>query len=329
MVDLHLHLDGSLTREELVILAMMSGESVEEAKKARISVDSSCKSLNEYLECFEYPLRVLQTKECIEKAIYMLIGRLSRDGLLYAEIRFAPQLHTKKGLSQREVVLAALNGLEKAKNDYLFPAQLILCTMRGEDNLKENLLTVDVAKEFLKKGVCALDLAGAEGLYETSLFEPIFQKANELDVPFTIHAGEADGPKSIWSAVKMGAKRIGHGVRAIEDPLLMSFLSMSGIALELCPTSETDTKAIADISALPIEEFLRKGIRVTLNTDDMTVSNITLKEEYEKIAKTFHFSDEIMKKLCINTIESAFLDGDQKDFLKEQFEKTYGRREKN
>lgn len=323
MIDLHLHLDGSLTREELVLLAKMSHVDIEKAKTAHISVDENCHSLNDYLECFEFPLKVLQKKECIEKAVYWLLGRLSRSGLLYAEVRFAPQLHTREGLTQKEVVEAAIGGLEKAKNDYSFPASLILCAMRGDKNEEENLLTVKLCKEYLHKGVCGLDLAGAETLYPTSMFKNVFRLANELNVPFTIHAGEASGPESIWEAVKLGARRIGHGVASSKDKMLLSFLASSGITLELCPTSEKDTHAIKSYEDLPIKTFLQYGVKVCLNTDDMTVSNITLSEECEKVQKTFGLSEETMKELIFNSVEASFLDNDQKDFLREEVEKKF------
>lgn len=323
MIDLHLHLDGSLTREELVLLAKMSGIPLEYAKTAHISVDESCHSLNDYLKCFEFPLKVLQKEECIEKAVYFLLSRLSRSGLLYAEVRFAPQLHTQEGLTQKDVVEAAIKGLEKAKKDYAFPANLILCAMRGEGNEEENLLTVRLAKEYLHKGVCGLDLAGAEALFPTSSFQNVFKLANELDIPFTIHAGEASGPDSIWEALRMGARRIGHGVSAVKDKMLLSFLASSGVLLELCPTSEKDTHAIDRYEDLPLKTFLRYGVKTCINTDDMTVSNITLQEECEKVQKTFGLSDETMKELFLNSVEGSFLENDQKDFLKEELEKKY------
>lgn len=323
MIDLHLHLDGSLTREELLSLAAMSHKPLESIKEARLSVDESCLSLNDYLECFETPLSVLQKKETIAKAVTYLIARLSHDGLFYAEIRFAPQLHTREGLSQREVVEAALLGLKEAKEQYLFPAQLILCLMRGDKNQEANMETVLLAKEYLDKGVCGIDLAGAEALYPTKDFAPFFQKARELDIPFTIHAGEAAGPESIWEALRFGARRIGHGVHAIKDKSLLGFLAATKIPLELCPTSEVDTHAIASIEDLPLREFMRLGIKVTINTDDMTVSNVTLAEEYAKLQKSFDLTEKEMRKLYENSIEAAFLSTEQKEFLFEKLEKLY------
>jgi len=325
MLDLHLHLDGSLTREELAFLAEMSGKDPKEAFKARISVDASCHSLNDYLECFEYPISVLQNEKTIAKAVYFLISRLSKDGLLYAEIRFAPQLHLRNGLTQSQVVAAAIAGLEEAKKEFLFPAKLILCAMRGDNNEAQNLETVRVAKEYLNKGVAAVDLAGAEALFPTNKHASAFRLCNELGVPFTCHAGEAAGPDSIWDAVKMGASRIGHGVRCVEDPLLVSFLANAGIPLELCPTSEVDTHAIPAYDALPLRKLMSSGVKVTINTDDMTVSNISLREEFAKAKEAFGLSDEEVKALIVNAIEAAYLEADQKAFLRARLEKAYER----
>ena len=325
MIDLHVHLDGSLTREELYRLALLSGLDPNEAKTAHISVDGNCTSLEEYLRCFDYPAKVLQKEVCIEEAFYMLSSRLARSGLLYAEIRFAPQHHIKGGLNQGEVVASAIRGIERTKKEYAFPCNIILCAMRGKGNEKENLETVEMAKDFYNQGVVGLDLAGAESLYPTKDFAYVFQKANEYGIPFTIHAGESEGPSSVWEAVRFGAARIGHGVRAVEDRSLLSFLAATGIVLELCPSSERDTHAISSYEALPIKELLKAGVKVCLNSDDMTVSNITLQEECLKVQKTFDFSSETMKMFYFTSVEAAFLDREQKDFLREQLEKRYER----
>ena len=179
-------------------------------------------------------------------------------------------------------------------------------------------------KYFFKNGVCGVDLAGSEASFDTSLFKEVFEKANQYDLPITIHAGEASGPNSVWDAIKMGARRIGHGVRSIEDPMLMEFLATTKIPLELCPTSEVDTHAIDCYSSLPIRQFMKKGIIVTINTDDMTISNITLEKEYKKLINTFKLSEDEVKTLIKNSIKASFLEEDQKDYLLEILEKKYG-----
>ena len=223
-VELHLHLDGAITPDIAKDLAALQKiklpyKDERELEKA-LMVSKDCRSLNEFLECFKLPCSLLQTKEGIARAVYLVQENIKRQGVVYAEIRFAPQLHMDKGLTMREVVESALDGLKKSD----LKCNLILCCMRMADNKEQNLETVKLAKEYLINeessedyGVVALDLAGAEALYKTEQFIDVFKLANELNVPFTIHAGEADGAESVKKAVEFGAKRIGHGVRSVEN----------------------------------------------------------------------------------------------------------------
>ncbi|MBO4391645.1 MAG: adenosine deaminase [Lachnospiraceae bacterium] len=319
LADLHLHLDGSLSPSLVRTLAKKDG-SPELARLSELScaeltellsVPEDCESLNDYLKCFDLPLSVLQREEQISLAVEDLLGRLRHQGISYAEIRFAPQLHTNKGLTQEDVVLAALEGLKKGTREPLsgdppIRASLILCCMRGKENESANLETIRLAAGYLGRGVCAADLAGTEALYPNELFEPVFSKARELAVPFTIHAGEAAGPESIRSALKMGAMRIGHGIRAIEDPGLIEELRDRQIPLEVCPTSNVQTRAARSYAEHPILQLLRMGLLVTVNTDNLTVSRITLPREYEKLRTILGMTDDEMLLLRKNSFKWLF-----------------------
>ena len=241
--------------------------------------------------------------------------------MLYAEIRFAPQLHTKKGVSQERVVQAALLGMQEALAGSFFRCKLILCCMRGADNHEENLLTVRTAAAFLGRGVAAVDLAGAEALYPTADFTDVFGFARELGVPFTIHAGEADGPESIEAALDFGASRIGHGVRAAEKPELLERLREQRIPLEMCPTSNVQTKAVPSLSRHPVLEFLRQGLCVTVNTDNMTVSDTTIEKEFGLLSRELGMTAEERKKLLLNAADAAFLTSEERWRLKDVIEK--------
>ena len=278
LVDLHLHLDGSLSVDSVKELMQIQGIKncySDSELLEKLQVSDGCRDLNEYLEKFDFPITLLQTKEALETASYNLLEELKTQGVIYAEIRFAPQFHTSKGLSQEQVVKAVIDGMRKSELN----ANLILCCMRGENNHDENIETVSVAKKFLKKGVAAIDLAGAEGLFPTSDYKDVFELASELGIPFTIHAGEAAGFTSVETAVEYGAVRIGHGVRSVESEDLLKKLSDKGIALELCPTSNLNTNIYRDISEYPIRKLMDAGITVTVNTDNMTVSNTNIKKE--------------------------------------------------
>lgn len=304
-IDLHLHLDGSLTPAYIIRQAEKQGVELpsynEEELLEYLRAPRDCKDLNEYLEKFALPCSVMQTEEAVTDAVEDLCRRLKEQGLIYAEIRFAPQLHLQKGLTQRQVVEAAVKGL---RVDEDFEAQLILCCMRMADNEEANLETVKVAAEYLKKGVAAADLAGAEGLFATADFAKVFAKARELNVPFTIHAGEAAGAESIRKAIQFGAKRIGHGVRCLEDEELVAYLREQQIPLEVCPTSNFQTRVVE--GEYPLKTMLEKGLCVTLNTDNMTVSDTTLEREFQIAEKILGLSEAQIQKLKANSVKAAF-----------------------
>ena len=177
------------------------------------------------------------------------------------------------------------------------------------------MLTAELTKKYLGKGVCALDLAGAEALYSNEGFVDVFEYAKSLNVPFTLHAGEALGADSVRSAIELGASRIGHGVRSIEDKELLPLLAEREIALELCPTSNMNTCVFPSIEEYPIRELLNSGVKVTLNTDNLAVSNTSLAEEYELMAKTFDLTEEELKTLALNSARAAFLEENAKNEL--------------
>lgn len=310
LVDLHLHLDGSISLQSAKALAQMQGIELcsDEELITRLRVSDDCRDLCEYLEKFDFPLSLLQTKEAISEAVYRLCEELCEQGMVYAEIRFAPQLHCKQGLTQGQVVEAAIEGMRKGR----LLSTLILCCMRGEGLCEKNRETVDVAKEFLGRGVGAIDLAGAEALYPNEGFADIFEYARKYNIPFTCHAGEADGAQSVRSAVAFGACRIGHGVRSAEDGELLFELSQKGVVLELCPTSNLNTRVFESLAEYPIERFLQAGVRFTINTDNTSVSNTTLAEEFRKLAAVYDFSAEELEQIVKTAIDASFADEETK-----------------
>ena len=317
LIDLHLHLDGSLSLESVRDLARMQNIAVEQDDEKllkMLQVGPDCKDLNEYLEKFAFPGSLLQKPEAITRSVENLRRELKEQGLIYAEIRFAPQLHTLQGLTQHQVVEAAVEGL---KADGV-KANLILCCMRGDRNREENLETIRLTAEFLGKGVCAADLAGAEALFATATFEDVFALARELGIPYTIHAGEAVGPDSVYKALEFGAKRLGHGVRSMEEPALLKRLAQEGVTLELCPTSNLNTNIFNCMEEYPLVPLMEAGVRVTVNTDNTMVSGVSLRSEWEKVVKTFHLTGEQILTLQKNAAEAAFADEEVKKWLLEQ-----------
>lgn len=319
-IDLHLHLDGAVTPKIALKLAKLQNISLPEDAgelERLLKVPKDCVDLNEFLKCFKLPLSLMQTGEGLSEAVRLVCDNILSQGIIYAEIRFAPQLHKQKGMTQEEAVKAALHGLSKTR----LKANLILCCMRGCGNEAENEDTLRIAGKYLVKdgGVTAVDLAGAEGLFPTSDYRELFKKAKEMGIPFTIHAGEADGAESVRLAVEFGASRVGHGVRSYEDPLVVELLLEKGITLEMCPTSNRQTHAVQDMREYPFMDYLKRGLKVTLNTDDMGIEGTTLSQEFLYMEENFGLDEKQEKQLFINAVEAAFTSDEVKKELMNRY----------
>ena len=287
-IELHLHLDGSI-REETANEIL--------GKKCNLKAKDKCEDLNEYLEKFEIPSLILQTKENLERIAYELALDLKKDNVIYAEIRFAPLKHLNGGLSLDEVITSVLNGLSKVDIE----TNLILCMMRN-DNFDDNKKVIDLAHKY----GFAIDLAGAEAIYKTKDFKELFEYAKSLNIPFTIHAGEADGYDSIKAAIDFGATRLGHGIKIIDYPDLIEEAKSKNVTLEVCPTSNVQTNAVNELCDHPIKKLYDMNVNVCINTDNRTVSDVTLEEEYQKLKETFHFNDEDFIKMNEIAIDASF-----------------------
>ena len=191
--------------------------------------------------------------------------------------------------------------------------------MRGAD-FSKNYETLELAKKYIVQdgGVVAIDIAGAEALYPTEDYREIFTQAKEWGIPFIIHAGEADGANSVRTAIEFGAKRIGHGVRSYEDPELLELIKEKGITLEMCPTSNKITHAFENMDNYPLMNFLNKGIKVTINTDDMAIEQTTLAKEFGYMKEKFGLTNEQERILTLNAIDAAFTSDSEKELLRKQ-----------
>lgn len=318
MIDLHCHLDGAITVPVAKKLAAMQGIKLpsekDEELETLLSVPESCESLTEFLKCFALPLSLLQSKKGMTEAIKLILDEKAEEGMKYIELRFAPQLHCDKGMSQEDAVLAALEGCKESG----VHCNLVLCCMRGEKLTENNLETVRLAKKYLVEdgGVVALDLAGAESLFKTENFAREFGEAKKLGVPFTIHAGEADGWESVKAALDFGAVRIGHGVRTEENPELLNYIIEKKIPLEMCPNSNRQTKAVKDMKNYPFRKYLEMGVKVTVNTDDPAICRTTLQKEFEFLRKNYGLTKAEEKTLLLNAIDAAFTTEENKEKLR-------------
>ena len=317
-IDLHAHLDGAITVGVAKQLAEAQGITLPTTDDAELldllSVPETCTSLNDFLTCFEQPLSLLQTPTGLRDAVRLVTSEMASEGVAYTELRFAPQVHGLDGMTQEEAIRAALAGLA----DAAIPANLILCCMRGAGNEAANEETIELASKYLVEdgGVVALDLAGAEALFPTYNYLDLFGRARELGVPYTIHAGEAAGPGSVRDALKMGAARIGHGVRAATDEALVDELVERGTPLEMCPTSNRQTYAVPSMDDYPLADYLDRGVCVTLNTDDKAIERTTLAQEFAYAERELGVTPEQLDTMTENAVEAAFTSDDTRAELR-------------
>ena len=298
-IELHLHLDGSINID---YANKLIGADV---KDKLIGTNST--SLKNYLEKFDLPGELLQSYDNIEEFSYLLGKDLEADDVIYAEVRFCPLFHIKE-ISVDRVILAILMGFKRVPNVKI---NLIFCMMR-HFTYEENLEIIKLTKKYLGRGVCGIDLAGDEAGFKTSTFKDLFDIVKKEKIPFTIHSGEADGPESLKSAIEFGAKRIGHGVRCIEDESILNLIKEKKIYLEVCPTSNLDTKVFNNIKEHSIKELVDNNILVTISTDNRTVSNTNLRNEYSILHDAFNFTDEDFIQFNLNAIDAAFISEDEK-----------------
>lgn len=304
-IDLHLHLDGSISIKTARKLAEIQGIALPEDDKElrqRMSITEECRDLNDYLGRFDLACSLLMTREGLYVCAKEFLKELEEQGLQYAEIRFAPQHSMSQTLTQYEAAEAVLQAIRESS----MPCGLILSMMRHDTTHRKNMETVEVAKVLHGKGVVAVDLAGAEALFPTYTFHEEFAAVRAAGIPLIVHAGEAAGAQSVREAIEAGAVRIGHGVRALEDPSVVQQLVERAITLELCPTSNLNTGIFASYKEYPLRRLMEAGVRVSINTDNMTVSNTTLRREWDHMIRAFRLTDEEIAKIVSDTQKAAF-----------------------
>lgn len=298
-IDLHCHLDGSLRR------SMIQKYTDEIVTAEMVTAPEDCKSLTEYLEKFELPLRCLQDEAGLEEGAYTFAEDAAKDHVRYIEVRFAPMLSAHDSLNCGQILEAVRKGMERGKKKFGVRYGILVCAMRNH-SLEQNLAMLRSAREFLGDGVCALDLAGDESAFPTEQFRELFREAKRLGMPFTIHSGETGSLANVREAYELGAKRIGHGIALKKDPELMRAYARAGIGVEMCPTSNFQTKAVRSWEEYPLMEFVEAGIPVSINTDNRTVSGTTMTQELTKIYERYGHDDLLIRKLLENAARTAF-----------------------
>lgn len=319
-IELHCHLDGSVRPETIIDIAKEENIGIPSKDKNIIKglmiAPWECDSLCEYLERFDLPISIMQSKKSLERIAFELLEDASKENVKYIEVRFAPVLHTKKGLTIEEVIESVVKGIKMAEVKFDIKGNVILSCMRNmsSDVAKE---VIEKGRKFLQKGVVAVDLCANEddGFCE-KFIEPI-KIARDYGYKVTIHAGETGIGENVFKAIELlKAERIGHGVFIKDSSKAYELVKDKNITLEICVVSNIQTKAIKNFKDHPIHKFYKDGIKVTINTDNRTVSNTNLTNEIDILVKEFDMNYEDYKNIYLNSVNAAFTDEETKEKLK-------------
>ncbi|WP_285494129.1 adenosine deaminase [Actinomadura sp. NBRC 104425] len=320
-VLLHDHLDGGLRPETIVDLARDGGYDAlpttdPDNLRTWFEEASDSGSLERYLETFSHTVGVMQSAEALTRVAYECAEDLAADGVVYAEVRYAPEQHLRNGLTLPQVVEAVLEGFRAGERDHGIRIGTLVTAMRHQARSME---IAELAVRYRDEGVVGFDIAGAEAGYPPTRHLDAFEYLQRENAHFTIHAGEAFGLPSIWQAIQWcGADRLGHGVRIIDDidtagddapelGRLAAYVRDKRIPLEMCPTSNIQTGAAKSIAEHPIGLLRRLHFRVTVNTDNRLMSGTSLSAEFHKLVEAFDYGWDDLQWFTVNAMKSAFI----------------------
>lgn len=309
-MDLHRHLDGNIRLDTILELALSHGiklpaETIE-GLAPYVTVTQPQPGLLAFLEKFQWSTAILADEAACRRVAFENVEDAMRERLHYVELRFSPYFMAQvRGLDMRAVIDAVVEGVTGGSQIFGVKTKLIGILSRtfGVETCQAELDAILSRKEHF----CAVDLAGNEADFPAKWFEPHFRQVRDAGLAVTIHAGEAAGAESIWDAIKLlGATRIGHGVRAIDDPKLMDYLREHRIGIECCPTSNVQTSTVRDYASHPLKPFLDAGLLATINTDDPGISAITYDYELEVAAPQAGLDEKQIQQAMRNAMEIAF-----------------------
>jgi adenosine deaminase len=320
-VELHRHLPGAIRFEtwwDIVNENEVALPTTEPSQLKELMTVSGQSSLKEFLRCFDTIDLCFVNEEAIERVTYKAIADAVAENIIYLELRFSPtRMAQRANISTAQAIESVIAGRQRATADFPIEVGLIAGLSR-ELGVDRCAAEVEVITSYARQGIEGIDLLGNEVDFPAEWFEPVFKPiAHRGELGITIHAGEASGAESVRVAVlQLGATRIGHGIRAEEDPAVVALLKERGVTLEICPTSNVQTAATPDLSTHPLARYLRAGIKVTINTDDPQVSQIDLAHEYGVAALKLGLTEAEIVQTLHYAIESAFTTEQVKQRLK-------------
>jgi adenosine deaminase len=309
--DLHCHLDGSLRLDTIIELARTQRVELptddRDALFDLLYAGERCSSLEDYLKAFDITLSVMQTEAALERAAFELAEDAWKENVRYLEVRYSPLLHTREGLRPAVVVESVMRGLRAAKRQYGIRYGVILCAIRSLSS-EMSLRIAELCVAFKNRGVVGFDVAGAEVGNPAKVHRQAFQLVIDNNISCTAHAGESFGPDSVHQALhKCGAHRIGHGTRLVENGDLLNYVNDHRIPLEVCPSSNLQTKAAPSWEGHPVDFYVDYGLRVTINTDNRLITDTTVSKELWLCHKAYDWPLSTLKEIIISGFKSGFM----------------------
>lgn len=319
-VELHLHLDCSLSFD---VVKKLDPDMTEEDYRRFFVAPEKCRDLADYIRRSANAIALMQTREALRMVVEDLFDQLRIDNVIYAEMRFAPLEHTREDLSAKDVVATVNQAVEEQVDETGIEAGVILCTLRHYSE-EQSMKTVELVEQFKDTRIVGFDIAADEAGYPIDNHISAFEYANEKGLNCTAHAGEARGADSVWETLEnFKPSRIGHGVRSAEDPELLEYLKEKNIHLEVCPKSNIQTNVYEKITDHTIDKIYRSGVSLSVNTDTRTISDVTLDEEYQRLADIFSWGKEQLLKCNMEAIKHAFATDAVKKKLQKTISKAY------
>ncbi len=319
-IELHLHMDCSLSYE---VVSTIDPSISREVYLRDFVAPTKCTNLADFLTRAPRAIALMQTAERLRLVVMDVFEQLQRDSVLYAEIRFAPLLHSEQGLSPEEVVVTVDAAVAEASAATGVEARLILCTLRHYTT-EQSMQTVRLVERFRGSHVVGLDIAGDEAGFPLDVHIPAFRYAAEQGIFRTAHAGEASGAASVWETLRqLHPTRIGHGVRSGEDSTLLAELRARQIHLEVCPTSNIQTNIYETYADHPIDRLYREKVSLSVSTDTRTITPITLNKEYEQLQHYFSWNRQHFLHCNLSALQAAFLPEAKKIELAQRLQLAY------
>lgn len=316
-VELHSHLDCSLSYPTVARLGL--DLSLAEYRE-RFVAPARCKDLTEFLACVDPAVSVLQTKKALEIAVDGMLVQQRDDNVVYAEMRFAPHLHQADGLALEEIVETVLQTMHNSAQAHGVACGLILCTLR-HFSVAQGLEVAQLVRKYANQGVVALDLAADEANFPIAPHVAAFRSVSDAGLHATAHAGESKGAASVAETLELlRVQRIGHGVRAIEDPDVVETLVSNGIHLEVCPTCNIQTGIFPDLAQHSLAALRSSGVLLSLNTDARATTGVSLSEEYANVSRVFGWSASEMLEFSQNALHASFASDEVKRKVQRQLD---------